>query len=70
MLKRSLPLAVVLTVVALALLPREGQAADAAGAYKFGSRIADFQFKSDQGKTVKLSDYRGKTVVLVFFGTW
>ena len=68
--KRSLPLAALLAVLALAFLPRAGQAADAAGAYKIGSRVAEFKFKSDEGKTVKLSDYRGKTVVLVFFGTW
>ena len=30
----------------------------------------DFAFKSDQGKMVKLSDYRGKTVVLTMFATW
>ncbi len=40
------------------------------GKYKIGDKVTDFAFKSDQGKTVKLSDYKGKIVVLNFFATW
>lgn len=67
--KRSLQCAAYLAVAMLAITVRAAQASGAA-TYKIGSRVADFAFKSDQGKTIKLSDYRGKTVVLVFFGTW
>jgi len=64
-----LPGAALLVVLALALTARHGLARGA-GTYKIGSHIADFTFKTDQGRTVKLSDYRGKTVVLTMFATW
>jgi cytochrome oxidase Cu insertion factor (SCO1/SenC/PrrC family) len=67
--KRSLPFAALLVFLALALPARNGLAG-APATYKVGSHVADFTFKSDQGKTVKLSDYRGKTVVLTMFATW
>jgi len=38
--------------------------------YAVGDKIADFAFKSDTGKMVRLSQFRGKTVVLNFFATW
>ena len=66
---RSIPIAGIVVLMALALTTRNGLARGA-GTYKIGSHIADFAFKSDQGKTVKLSDYRGKTVVLTMFATW
>ena len=67
--KKSLPMAALLVFPALLLTTRHGLA-DGAGTYKIGSHISNFTFKSDQGKTVKLSDYRGKTVVLTMFATW
>lgn len=67
--KRSVLFAGLLVVLGLALAAHNGRAGGA-GTYKIGSHIADFAFKSDQGKTVKLSDYRGKTVVLTMFATW
>jgi cytochrome oxidase Cu insertion factor (SCO1/SenC/PrrC family) len=69
MLKRMLPIAALVVFLTLVLTARHGLAGGA-GTYKVGSKIADFTFKSDQGKTVKLSDYRGKTVVLTMFATW
>ena len=35
-----------------------------------GSAVSDFELKDIEGKSVKLSDYRGKTVVLNFWATW
>lgn len=69
MFRRVLPLAAFLIALALALTARSGNAGGGP-TYKIGSKIADFKFKSDQGKYVKLSDYRGKTVVLTMFATW
>ncbi len=39
-------------------------------AYKIGDKIADFTLKDDTGKTVKLSQYKGKVIVLNFFASW
>jgi len=66
---KSVSLAVLLALLSSAL-PTQAALAQAAPTYKIGSKIADFGFKNDQGKTVKLSDYRGKTVVLVMFANW
>ena len=38
--------------------------------YKVGDKIKDFAVKSDQGKTIKLSDYKGKFLVLTFYASW
>ena len=37
---------------------------------KPGTRAPGFQLKDLDGKTVKLSDFRGKTVVRVFWASW
>jgi len=67
--KRSVTIAGLLVLVSLALPTRQSPAQTTA-TYKIGSKVADFAFKNDLGKTVKLSDYRGKTVVLVMFANW
>ncbi len=69
MTKRSLLASAVLFVLALSLTTHYGLAGGR-GNYKIGDKVTDFAFKSDQGKTVKLSDYKGKIVVLNFFATW
>jgi peroxiredoxin len=35
-----------------------------------GAEAPDFALRTPRGETVKLSDYRGKTVLLEFFATW
>lgn len=35
-----------------------------------GAQAPDFSLKSTDGETVKLSDYKGKPVILNFWGTW
>jgi len=39
-------------------------------AYKIGDKVADFALKDEHGKTVKLSQYKGKVIVLNFFASW
>jgi peroxiredoxin Q/BCP len=34
---------------------------------KAGDKAPDFKLKSDEGKDVSLSDFRGKRVILFFF---
>jgi len=38
--------------------------------YKIGDTVADFALKDDKGNTVKLSQYRGMTVILNFYASW
>ena len=56
---------VVLSIIAMALL---------AGCTDRGARLdsmaADFSLQDMSGKTVKLSDYKGKVVLLEFWATW
>jgi thiol-disulfide isomerase/thioredoxin len=35
-----------------------------------GDKAADFSLKSVDGKTIKLSDYKGKVVIIDFWATW
>lgn len=37
---------------------------------RIGEKAPDFELKTLDGKTVKLSDYRGKKVILNFWATW
>ncbi len=46
------------------------QAEKATPGNKRGQRFYDLVFKTDTGKKVKLSDYRGKVVFLHFWGSW
>ena len=35
-----------------------------------GTAVSDFELKDIEGKAVRLSDYKGKTVVINFWATW
>ncbi|OED36179.1 hypothetical protein AB834_03300 [PVC group bacterium (ex Bugula neritina AB1)] len=43
---------------------------DQANALEVRSSVPDFSLKTLSGKSVKLSDYRGKTVLIDFWATW
>jgi len=43
---------------------------DVAFASSFGKEAPDFSVKDIEGRTHKLSDYRGRNVVVVFWATW
>jgi len=35
-----------------------------------GQKVPDFSFSDENGKTMSISDYRGKVVMITFFATW
>ncbi len=39
-------------------------------ASQVGKPVEDFALKDENGKTVHLSDYRGKIIPLVFYASW
>lgn len=58
-------------IAALEKIINNRQGWDPVGTNWFGKEAADFSFRSiDDGKMRKLSDYRGKDVILIFWATW
>ncbi|WP_276090450.1 TlpA disulfide reductase family protein [Pedobacter sp. JY14-1] len=37
---------------------------------KVGDKLPDFSFELEKGKTVSISDYKGKLILINFFATW
>jgi peroxiredoxin len=67
--RTSISLAVAAATIAILSIAGAAHAKKAAN-YKIGDTIADFALKDDQGKTVRLSAFRGKLVVLDFYASW
>ncbi len=44
--------------------------AETSAPYRVGDVVQDFTLPDLDGKPVKLSDFRGKPIVLAFFATW
>src|SRR6185436_12729468 len=68
---RAFPVLIVVAAVALLCGVRTGAAEDKAAPAAAGSRIGqpapDFALKDQNGKAVKLSDFKGRIVVLHWF---
>jgi cytochrome oxidase Cu insertion factor (SCO1/SenC/PrrC family) len=60
--------AILVSIVIPALLIQRSQSATADSRLKAGDRAPDFALQDQTGRTVRLSDYRGKkNLVLAFF---
>ena len=74
--RNAIVIAVVVAAVALMLFTGVRMARHRAGVVKIkpvgknGSVAPDFELKSLDGKQVRLSDFRGKAVLLNFWATW
>lgn len=38
--------------------------------FKLGEKVRDFELADMEGRKVRISDYRGKVILLFFFATW
>lgn len=68
MAKKIVPICVIVAVIGVIgflMSGLEGKASTAAG-----DQAIDFELQGMDGKTYKLSDFKGQTVVLNFFATW
>ena len=69
--KKAIVAVAVLGIFALFASPVATRQAQAQGAtYHKGQLIADFSLKDDTGRTVTLSQYRGKVIILNFYAAW
>lgn len=67
---RKLSLAAASAFVLLLALTALRTHADGAKAYAVGQKVADFTVKDENGRAVKLSQYRGKIIILNFYASW
>jgi peroxiredoxin len=63
-------LVLVAVVIVQAMEPEEQEKQDNLPGLSIGSKAPDFELKTLSGENVKLSDYRGKKVMLNFWATW
>ncbi|KPK37607.1 MAG: alkyl hydroperoxide reductase [Gammaproteobacteria bacterium SG8_47] len=61
---------VISMLVMVAVSPAIGAAEQTLPALKEAFRAPDFELQGEDGKTYRLSDYRGQVVVLNFWATW
>lgn len=54
----------------IAVMPMQSRAAEAGCAANAKPASLNFTFKDLQGKSVRLSDYKGKVILLDFWATW
>lgn len=64
------PLLLLCAGVVLALSTADGQEPGKAAGPQIGQKAPEIKGKDTEGKAFKLSDYRGKVVVLDFWGDW
>lgn len=57
-------------IIILSSCSSPGQSGGTGAGLAEGNSPPDFTLKNIDGKDVKLSDYKGKTVILNFFGVW
>lgn len=75
MIKKAIGAAVLIILLAVAIFqamtPEEKEVSnDNLGGLRVGIKAPDFELKTLEGEAVKLSDYRGKQVMLNFWATW
>ncbi|CAH0346006.1 redoxin domain-containing protein [Bacillus sp. CECT 9360] len=75
MIKKVIGAAVLIILLTVAIVqamnPEEKEvSSDNLGGLRVGIKAPDFELKTLEGETVKLSDYRGKKVMLNFWATW
>lgn len=68
MAKKIVPIFVIVAVIGLIGFLMSGL--DEKASTIAGDKVIDFQLEGMDGKTYKLSDFEGQTVVLNFFATW
>lgn len=68
MAKKIVPIFVIVAVIGLIGFLMSGL--DEKASTTAGDKAIDFQLEGMDGKTYKLSDFKGQTVVLNFFATW
>ncbi|HAQ08071.1 MAG TPA: TlpA family protein disulfide reductase, partial [Bacillus bacterium] len=66
--KKIIPIFVIITVIGVLGFLVSGLGGKASA--QPGDQAIDFELMDTNGTTIKLSDFKGQTVVLNFFATW